>query len=80
MKNELRVSVPDEIMRRMAKAANAEEARAEGVAIAREMLLRLRDVVQGAQISAPFGKYNAAVDVLEVLGNQGGRASAGTGS
>ena len=80
MKNELRVSVPDEIMRRMAKATNAEEARAEGVAIAREMLLRLRDVVQGAQISAPFGKYNAAVDVLEVLGNQGGRASAGTGS
>jgi len=68
MKNELRVSVPDEIIRRMAHAKTADEARAEGVAIAREMLQRLRPLVQGAQISAPFGKYNAAVDVLEVLG------------
>ena len=38
MKNELRVSVPDEILNRMAKAATPEAARAEGVAIAREML------------------------------------------
>jgi homocysteine S-methyltransferase len=68
MRNELRVSIPDSIMERMAKASNAEEARAEGVAIAREMLLGLRGVVQGAQISAPFGKYSAAVDVLEALG------------
>ena len=68
MRNELRVSIPDAIMDRMAKAANAEEARAEGVAIAREMLLGLRGVVQGAQISAPFGKYSAAVDVLEAMG------------
>ena len=30
----------------------------------------LRGVVQGAQISAPFGKYSAAVDVLEVLGGK----------
>ena len=68
MKNELRVSVPDSILKRMAAASNAEAARAEGVAIAREMLLALRDLVQGAQISAPFGKYSAAVDVLEALG------------
>lgn len=68
MKNELRVSVPDEIIARMARASTAEEARSEGVAIAREMLERIRGVVQGAQISAPFGKYSAAVDVLEVLG------------
>ncbi|HWR14581.1 MAG TPA: bifunctional homocysteine S-methyltransferase/methylenetetrahydrofolate reductase [Terriglobales bacterium] len=71
MKNELRVSVPDEIITRMGRASSAEEARAEGVAIAREMLEALRDVVQGAQISAPFGKYSAAVDVLEVLGTTG---------
>jgi hypothetical protein len=32
------------------------------------MLLGLHGVVQGAQISAPFGKYSAAVDVLEALG------------
>jgi homocysteine S-methyltransferase len=71
MKNELRVSVPDEIIARMAYASSADEARGEGVAIAREMLVRLRDLVQGAQISAPFGKYSAAVDVLEVLGTTG---------
>ncbi len=38
MKNELRVSVPDEILSRMAKANTPEAAREEGVAIAREML------------------------------------------
>ena len=79
MRNELRVSIPDSIMERMGRASNAEEARAEGVAIAREMLLGLRGVVQGAQISAPFGKYNAAVDVLEVLGNDSGRSTASAG-
>ncbi|HXZ80780.1 MAG TPA: bifunctional homocysteine S-methyltransferase/methylenetetrahydrofolate reductase [Terriglobales bacterium] len=68
MKNELRVSIPDEVVARMARASNPEEARSEGVAIARQMLLDLRGLVQGAQISAPFGKYSAAVDVLEVLG------------
>ena len=68
MKNELRVSVPDSIVERMAKAATPEAARQEGVAIAREMLISVRQMVQGAQISAPNGKYAAAVDVLEALG------------
>jgi len=68
MKNELRVSVPDSIVERMAKAPTPEAARQEGVAIAREMLIAVRDLVQGAQISAPNGKYAAAVDVLEALG------------
>ncbi len=69
MKNELRVSVPDEIIARMSRAATGETARAEGVAIAREMLLAARDMVQGAQISAPQGRYSSALDVLEVLGS-----------
>lgn len=69
MKNELRVSVPDAIIERMARCPNADAARAEGVAIAREMLVRIRGVVQGAQISAPLGRYSAAVDVLEALGS-----------
>jgi methionine synthase / methylenetetrahydrofolate reductase(NADPH) len=71
MKNELRVSVPDSILERMARAQNPEAARAEGVAIAREMLLAVRNTVQGAQISAPNGRYSSAVDVLEVLGSKG---------
>jgi len=70
MKNELRVSVPDEIMNRMTRAASPQAAREEGVAIAREMLAALRDRVQGAQISAPQGRYSSAVDVLEALGSK----------
>jgi len=69
MKNELRVSVPDEVITRMNRAATAEAARAEGVAIARDMLSAVRDMVQGAQISAPQGRYSSAVDVLEALGS-----------
>jgi homocysteine S-methyltransferase len=77
MKNELRVSVPDAILERMARAQNPEAARAEGVAIAREMLIAARQMVQGAQISAPSGRYSSAVDVLEALGgDQGAVASA----
>jgi homocysteine S-methyltransferase len=67
MKNELRVSVPDSILERMAAAKTPEAAREEGVAIAREMLIAVRHMVQGAQISAPQGRYSSAVDVLEAL-------------
>ena len=70
MKNELRVSVPDEILNRMNKATTPEAAREEGVAIAREMLQAVRHDVQGAQISAPLGRYASAVDVLEALGSR----------
>ena len=70
MKNELRVSVPDEILNRMSKATSPEAAREEGVAIAREMLAAVRGRVQGAQISAPQGRYASAVDVLEALGSK----------
>ncbi len=71
MKNELRVSIPDEIFVRMAKATTVDAARAEGVAIARDMLAAVRHMVQGAQIAAPFGRYSCAVDVLEALGGNG---------
>src|SRR6266581_5540932 len=77
MKNELRVSVPDSIIERMARANTADAARAEGVMIAREMLIAARQMVQGAQISAPMGRYTSAVDVLEALGaDQGSTATA----
>jgi len=71
MRNELRVSVPDEILLRMAAASTSSElARAEGVLIAREMLLEARSMVQGVQVSAPLGKFAAAVDVIEALGQR----------
>jgi methionine synthase / methylenetetrahydrofolate reductase(NADPH) len=64
MKNDLRVSMPDEIMARMAAATTPEAARAMGVTIAREMLAEARPMVQGVQVSAPFGKYAVAAEVL----------------
>ncbi len=70
MKNELRVSVPDEILKRMSDARTPDAARAEGIAIAREMLAAVRTSVQGVQISAPLGRYASAVDVLEALGGR----------
>jgi methionine synthase / methylenetetrahydrofolate reductase(NADPH) len=72
MKNELRVSVPESIMQRMTSAPSPEAAREEGIAIAREMLGSVRHMVQGAQISAPQGRYSSAVDVLEALGGSSG--------
>ncbi len=64
MKNDLRVSMPDEIMTRMGTAATPEAARREGVAIAQEMLAAVRPMVEGVQVSAPFGRYVAAAEVI----------------
>jgi hypothetical protein len=64
MKNDLRVSMPDEIMARMAAVDTPEAARAEGIRIAQEMLSAARPMVQGVQVSAPFGRYAIAVEVV----------------
>jgi homocysteine S-methyltransferase len=63
MKNDLRVSMPDEILARMARVTDKDAALAEGVAIAREMLANVRGAVQGVQVSAPFGKFAVATEV-----------------
>ncbi len=68
MVNELRVPVPEEYMERMRRVDSAEKARDEGVAIAREMTARVRNMVQGVQLSAPFGRYQMALDVAEAIG------------
>jgi methionine synthase I (cobalamin-dependent)/5,10-methylenetetrahydrofolate reductase len=61
------VSVPPEVIARMRRASekSKEHGTAEGIAIAREMLGRVRSVVQGAQVSAPFGKVELALQVFE---------------
>jgi len=60
------VTVPDEILARMRRASERgrEEALAEGVTIAREMLTAVRDRLSGAQVSAPLGRVPVALDVL----------------
>ncbi|HEY1208715.1 MAG TPA: bifunctional homocysteine S-methyltransferase/methylenetetrahydrofolate reductase [Terracidiphilus sp.] len=64
MKNDLRVSMPDEIMQRMARSGSSDAARQEGIRIAQEMLTAVRPMVQGVQVSAPFGRYAAAAEVI----------------
>jgi homocysteine S-methyltransferase len=60
------VSVPDEVLARMRKAQEKgkEAALAEGVAIAREMFTKVKKVVQGVQVSAPFGRVEVALQVF----------------
>ena len=70
MVNELRVPVPEEYMARLRRADSAEKAREEGVGIAREMAARVRNMVEGVQLSAPFGRYQMALDVADALGER----------
>jgi len=63
------VNVTPEILERMRVASEKgkEEAREEGIMIARESLHEVRDDIQGVQVSAPFGNVNYALRVFEVL-------------
>jgi homocysteine S-methyltransferase len=70
MINELRVPVPPAYMGRMSMSQSGDAARAEGVAIAREMVQRVRTMVAGVQLSAPFGRYQMAIDVAEAIGSR----------
>jgi len=54
----------------MREADTGERARSEGVKIAQETLLSIRDLVQGVQITAPFGRYAMAVEVAGILGRE----------
>jgi homocysteine S-methyltransferase len=60
------VSVPADVIARMRRASekSKEHAVAEGIAIAREMLERVRPAVQGVQVSAPFGRVELALQVF----------------
>jgi homocysteine S-methyltransferase len=70
MRDELKVSMPREILARMSATPTKEAAFAEGLKIAQEMLASVRGEVQGVQVSAPFGKYSAAIEVLGIVGRE----------
>ena len=70
MVNELRVPVPEHFIERMRHVDNAEKARQEGIAIAQEMVGRVRQMVAGIQLSAPFGRYSMAIEVAEAIGSR----------
>lgn len=60
-------SVPEPIMARMRAATTPEAQREEGISIAIEALLKIRSLVQGVQISVPFGRVAHVIRVLEAL-------------
>jgi len=64
LKNDLRISMPEEIMLRMAQADSPQAAEREGILIAQEMLEAVRPFVQGVQVSALQGRYTAAAEVI----------------
>ena len=59
-------SVPTPLLERMrrAESRSADDARAEGIAIAREILKSVRGMVQGVQIRGPFDRYETPLEVL----------------
>src|SRR5215213_2246930 len=71
------VNVTPEILERMRVASDKgkEEAREEGITIARESLLEVHDVIAGVQVSAPFGNVRYALQVFDVLDEFSNRAA-----
>jgi homocysteine S-methyltransferase len=66
MQNEVPgVEIPDWIMERMASVEGREEQMAMGVRIAQESVARIHQRVAGIQVSAPFGKIETALAVIE---------------
>jgi len=61
------VVVTENILERMRKASDIskEAARDEGIKIARESLAEVADLLQGVQVSAPFGNVKYALQVFE---------------
>ena len=60
------VHVPPAVIERMrlAQEQGTAAARAEGVAIAAEMVEAIKDLVQGVQVTAPAGRIGPALEVL----------------
>ena len=52
---------------RAASAISKEAGRIEGLKIARESLLEVRELIQGVQVSAPFNNVKYALEVFEAL-------------
>jgi homocysteine S-methyltransferase len=58
------VVIPADIMERMSKVKESEDAKQVGVDIAREMVEKLGVNVQGVQLSAPFGRLDLALAII----------------
>jgi homocysteine S-methyltransferase len=71
MKNEVPgVSVPDEVIKTIAKFESKDDQLKAGIEIAQRMVDQVLGFVHGIQVSAPFGKYHMAVEVAGAILNQ----------
>ena len=61
------VVVPQAVLARMAKCETREDGRKAGVDIARVIIEKIRDRVNGFQVSAPLGQVETALEVLGKL-------------
>ncbi|HAL45226.1 MAG TPA: bifunctional homocysteine S-methyltransferase/methylenetetrahydrofolate reductase, partial [Phycisphaerales bacterium] len=62
------VVVPSEILHRMSKTKDQQDGKRTGVQIAMELMDKIKDVVAGYAISAPFGNVNMALACAGKIG------------
>ncbi len=58
------IEVPKQVLERLQRRENKEDAIAEGIAIVREIMDQLEDAVVGFQVSAPLGRTDIAIKAL----------------
>ncbi|MEZ4741442.1 MAG: bifunctional homocysteine S-methyltransferase/methylenetetrahydrofolate reductase [Bdellovibrionota bacterium] len=58
------IIIPAKIMERIAKTQSPQDARKLGVEIAREMIEKLGNDIQGIQLSAPFGRIDLSLAII----------------
>jgi methionine synthase I (cobalamin-dependent)/5,10-methylenetetrahydrofolate reductase len=61
------MSIPRAIRDRMKKAVSGDDARKLGIEVAQEILLQIKNEVQGVYLMPPFGKFEAALEVVKIL-------------
>ena len=64
------MTIPEDIHERMRKAGKGEAGQREGVAIAIEALMSVKDRVAGTYIMPPLGRYDMAVEIIEAVRGQ----------
>jgi methionine synthase / methylenetetrahydrofolate reductase(NADPH) len=58
------ITIPEAILEKMSKVKDSNDAKKIGVGIAQEMVSSVKDIVQGIQVSAPFGNADLALKVM----------------
>jgi len=67
MKNEVPgVTIPDTILEKLSRFESKEDQQKAGLEIAIQMAEKVRSFTQGFQVSAPFGRYQIALDVASI--------------